>query len=63
MAKAIVNGITRPVPKIKPCCDVQFAFKSWRQLLLFMVWRVWYNEAAEVEFGSVFFNSIDWIGF
>lgn len=55
MTTAIVNGITRRVPTIKPCTDIQFAFKSWKQLPLFMVWKVWYDEKAEVEFAKVLF--------
>lgn len=63
MATAIVNGITRSVPRIKPNMDTQFAFWSCHQLPFLMVWRVWYDEKGEVEFGIVLFNSIDWIGF
>ena len=58
----IVNGIARPMPTIKPSTDIQFGFKSWKQLPLFMVWKVWYDENADVEFGKVLFNSMDWIG-
>lgn len=60
--KRIINGITHTAPEIKPSTDLQFAFKSKRQLPLFMVWRVWYDKNAEVEFGVVLFNSRDWIG-
>lgn len=63
MPHAIVNGITRIVPVMKPSTDVQFGFKSWKQLPLLMVWRVWYDEQGEVEFGVVLFNSMNWIGF
>lgn len=56
MSTAIVNGITRNVPKIKACTDIQFAFKSRNQMALFLVWRVWYNEYADIEFARVLFK-------
>ena len=44
MSRAVVNGITRTVPPCRPwpSSEVQFAFKAWHQLPLFMVWRVIY---------------------
>jgi hypothetical protein len=63
MSQQIVNGIRRSVPQIKRSTDVQFAFKSRRQLPFFLVWKVFYDEKAEVEFAYVIFNSIDLIGF
>ena len=62
MPKTIVNGLAKNVPAIKACTDVQFGFKSRNQLPLFMVWQVWYDDRAEVIFGVVLFNSMDWIG-
>lgn len=61
--KKIVNGISRTVPALKgPSTDLQFAFKSKNQGPLFMLWRAWYDANAEVEFGLVLFNSMDWVG-
>ncbi len=67
MPVAIVNGITRIVPELKPCRDTQFSF-WWRegrygQIPFFMVWELFYDETGEVVHGNVLFNSINWIGF
>jgi hypothetical protein len=64
MSKAVVNGITRTVPPCRPwpSSEVQFAFKSWHQLPLFMVWRVLYAPDGEIEYAYVLFSSMDWIG-
>lgn len=41
---------------------IKFGFKGRKQKPLFMVWREFY-ENGEVCFGTVIFNSRDWIGF